>query len=110
MDDNERYCLGLLVEEMGEALQLIGKAMRFGLDSPGVKRLDGMIDMDFTPRSGLPIELGDLLAAIDFNTDHGTMNRDAIFSQLRKKYAKLTDPDAKDNLGRPLAPQPKARS
>jgi hypothetical protein len=30
----ERYVLGLIAEEAGEALQLIGTALRFGLDTP----------------------------------------------------------------------------
>lgn len=33
--DATQYALGLLTEEAGEVLQTIGKALRFGLDSPG---------------------------------------------------------------------------
>jgi hypothetical protein len=101
----EIYCLGLLAEEMGEALQLIGKALRFGLDTPGVKRLDGTIDMEATPRSMLAVELGDLLAGIDFAQGHGVVSAYATVSAKELKYAKLIDGDAKDNLGRQLAPQ-----
>ena len=105
-DDAERYCLGLLAEEMGEALQLIGKALRFGIDTPGVKRLDGTIDMENTPRAMLSVELGDLLAAIDFARDHRMIEDGVLWSSHNRKYRKLRNPDALDNLGRPLAPQP----
>jgi hypothetical protein len=104
MTDGERYALGLLVEEMGESLQLIGKALRFGLDTPGVKRLDGTVDMEQTPRSMLPIELGDVAAGIDFACMGGLIRFcDQIAARERKKD-KLLDPDALDNLGRRLAP------
>ncbi len=105
-DEAERYCLGLLVEEGGEADQLIGKALRFGFDTPGVKRLDGTIDMDATPRTMLAIELGDKLAAIRFAEVHGIIDAEAVDAAASAKFAKLTDPLARDNLGRPLAPQP----
>jgi len=32
MTDVEIYALGLMTEEMGEAQQLIGKCLRFGID------------------------------------------------------------------------------
>jgi len=102
----ETYCLGLIVEEKDEVGQLIGKAIRFGLDTPGVKRLDGTVDMEQTPRTMLAVELGDLLAAIDFARDHGLFDRSAIAAAHERKYRKLRDATALDNLGRPLAPQP----
>lgn len=105
-DDVERYCLGLLVEEGGEADQLIGKALRFGIDTPGVKRLDGTIDMEATPRSMLAVELGDKMAAIRFAMAHGIVDADTVAKAADAKFAKLTDPEARDNLGRPLAPMP----
>jgi hypothetical protein len=100
-----RYVLGLMVEEMGEALQLIGKALRFGLDTPGVKRLDGTVDMDLTPRNMLAKEIGDVRAAVDFAGYARVIDGEATFRQRETKLRKLMDPDSKDNLGRPLAPQ-----
>lgn len=104
--DVEAYCLGLLTEEAGEVLQLVGKALRFGIDTPGVKRLDGTVDYSLTSRSMLPVELGDLLAGIDFAVAHGLIDADVVAEQRKRKFAKLTDPSVMDNLGRPLAPQP----
>lgn len=106
LSNEETYCLGLLAEEMGEALQLIGKALRFGLDTPGVKRLDGTIDMALTPRNMLSTELGDAMAAIAFAHEHGICSAIATSVAYRNKFAKLTDPEARDNLGGPLAPWP----
>ena len=107
--ETEAYCLGLLTEEAGEVLQLVGKALRFGIDTPGVKRLDGTVDYALTSRSMLPVELGDLLAGIDFAIAHGVIDAAALAEQRRRKFAKLTDPTVMDNLGRPLAPQPAPR-
>lgn len=101
---DERYALGLIVEEMGEALQLIGKALRFGLDTPGVKRLDGSIDMDATARTMLPVELGDVAAATGFAQAGDMIDGVATIAAGRLKIAKLLNPDARDNLGRRLAP------
>lgn len=99
------YCIGLLVEEAGEVNQLLGKALRFGIDSPGIRRLDGSIDMEKTARTMLPVELGDLLAAIDFARDHGLFNDAEMWRAYKRKYDKLCDESARDNLGRPLAPR-----
>lgn len=104
MTDDERYALGLLVEEMGESLQLVGKALRFGLDTPGVRRLDGTIDMAETPRTMLPRELGDVEAASEFASTGGIFDRMVVVANRQRKIAKLLDPEARDNLGRRLAP------
>lgn len=104
--DPEDYCLGLLTEEAGEISQMVGKAFRFGLYTPGQKDEDGNVDMSITPYTELSKECGDMLAAIDFALAHGIIDRDIVNNQHSRKYDKLTDPDAKDNLGRLLAPQP----
>lgn len=104
----ETYALGLIAEEAGEVLQLVGKALRFGLDTPGVKDGNGTVLPD-TPRSRLPAELGDLLAAIEFAIRHGMVDGGEVSAAYLRKLAKLLDPDARDNLGRPLAPQPDPR-
>ncbi|MDR6953850.1 NTP pyrophosphatase (non-canonical NTP hydrolase) [Ancylobacter sp. 3268] len=101
----ERYCLGLLAEEAGEIVQLVGKAMRFGTDTPGRLNAAGEVSGE-TPRTLLPAELGDMLAAVSFAIRHGIVQSEAIETAQVRKLAKLLDPDAKDNLGRPLAPQP----
>lgn len=101
----EQYFLALLTEEMGEVAQLIGKAGRFGIDTPGVKDpLTGHVDMDKTPRTCLEKELGDVLAAVAYAEERGVVNRQAIMEAAEAKLAKLLDPDTTDNLGRRLAP------
>lgn len=107
MTNEERYALGLMVEEMGETLQLVGKALRFGLDTPGRIGADGQVDMSLTPRTLLPIETGDVLAAIDFAFAHRVMDEDSTEKAHCRKINKLLDPAALDNLGKQLAPQPK---
>lgn len=99
-----RYALGLLVEEMGEALQVIGKALRFGIDTPGVKRLDGTVDMEVTPRKMMATELGDVRAAIDFGGMNQVFDVEETFVRRSRKLSKMTDPSQLDNLGRRLAP------
>lgn len=106
----ETYGIGLLVEEFGEVLQHLGKALRFGMDTPGrrvsVDRLAaGAVDGE-TPRTLLPAELGDVLAAIEFVARHRLVDGGKIVAAGDRKLAKLLDPRSRDNLGRPLAPQP----
>lgn len=96
--DAESYCLGLLTEEMSEAGCHIGRAERFGLDTPGQ---DGVAE-----RAGLAKELGDVLAAVRFAELHGVVNATEVADRCDAKLAKLLDPAQQDNLGRPLAPVP----
>lgn len=101
LSSEEYYCLGLLTEEGGEISQEVGKALRFGPDTKNPK--DGT-----TPRQRLSIECGDMQAAIDFNLDHGILDEETMENARVRKIDKLRDPvNSKDNLGRPLAPQPK---
>ncbi len=101
----ETYGLALLTEECGETLQLIGKAGRFGLDTPCVKDpLTGVVDMSVTPRTKLVEELGDLLAAIEYLSRRGVVDGDAVYLRYSAKLEKLLDPESRDNLGRQLAP------
>lgn len=101
----ETYALGLLCEEMGEAGQLIGKALRFGIDSVGVKDpLTGNIDMGVTARQRLNVELGDILAAIEYAIARGVVSGSEVIKTREKKLAKLLDPSSRDNCGRRLAP------
>jgi hypothetical protein len=101
----ERYILGLLAEEAGEVLQWAGKSLRFGFDTPGRKDAAGNVTGE-TPRTLMPPELGDFLAAIDFAAAHGFIDKAAVEDARARKLAKLLNPASLDNLGRPLAPQP----
>lgn len=101
--DPIEYAQGLLGEEMSEVGAMLGKARRFGLDTPGPVSAPyfGM-----TARQGVEIELGDVLAAIDYSALAGLINMEFVEGQRRRKLAKLLDPDKLDNLGRRLAPEP----
>ena len=101
----ETYALGLLAEEAGEVLQLVGKALRFGVDTPGRLGPDGKVTGE-TPRTLLPAEVGDLLAAVAFAIGHDLLDGREVYEAKKRKLAKLLNPRAVDNLGRPLAPQP----
>ena len=103
--DAETYALGLLAEECGEVVQLVGKALRFGIDTPGRLGADGRVTHE-TPRSLLLSEVGDLLAAIDFAVAHDLLDLLSIEQARTRKSRRLLNPAALDNLGQPLAPQP----
>lgn len=106
MTPAQAYALALLTEECGEVLQTIGKAGRFGIDTPGVKDpYTGNVDMSITPRSALAKELGDLMAAIDYAAKAGIIDYSAVRERYIAKCAKLFDPTSVDNLGRRLAPE-----
>ena len=96
----ERYALGLLVEEMGEAIQIIGKWLRFGEDAgPDQHPYWGR-----NARQMLPAELGDVLAAIDFATSAGLVDRDEVGKAARRKLGKLLSSESRDAQGKRLAP------
>jgi NTP pyrophosphatase (non-canonical NTP hydrolase) len=103
MSGAERYCLGLLTEEMAEAAQLVGKSLRFGIDTPGP---DAAPYHGANARQLLELELGDVLAAIRFAELHGVVDAYEVADRCDRKLAKLLDPTNKDNLGRQLAPTP----
>lgn len=101
-DDAERYALGLMVEEMGETLKLIGKALRFGLDAPGP---DNAEYEGRTARQMLPTEMGDLLAAIDFAVLAKIATGAEVSNRAGSKLRRLLDPDSRDAQGNRLAPE-----
>lgn len=103
MKDAERYALGLMVEEMGETLKLIGKALRFGLDAPGP---DTPEYRGLNARQLLPTEVGDLHAALRFAGMAGIYDREYANDRSNEKLAKLLDPMSKDSSGKRLAPDP----
>jgi hypothetical protein len=83
---------------MGECLCHIGRAMRFGLDTPGQ---DGVIE-----REGLAKELGDVGSATRFAAFHKVVDGAVIQRTEAAKTIKLHDRRSLDNLGRPLTPAP----
>jgi hypothetical protein len=93
----EAFCLGKIVSECGEFSQTAGNALCYGIDTP---------DSGMSARARLEEELGDIHAAICFASLHGVVSATAIAQRSSRKLAKLLDPSQKDNLGRPLAPQP----
>jgi hypothetical protein len=101
MSDAQGYALGLLVEEMAEAAAMIGKALRFGIDTPGPNEppYNGA-----NARELLEIELGDVMAAIDYACASGLVSAAGLTQRAGRKLNKLMDPESKDNLGRRLAP------
>jgi hypothetical protein len=102
----EQYVVGVLTEEAAEVQELIGKALRFGLDSTGKRRVGARVQNDVT-RNALAIEVGDLLAAIDFALMHSLISSDTAGQARAAKLSKLLDPNATDDMGRRLAPPPK---
>lgn len=93
------YALGLVAEEMGEVVQLVGKWLRFG---PDHARNDGE-----TARVLLPNEMGDAEAAIHFACLDGLVSFSDVISRREAKKARLLDPASRDDEGRRLAPEPR---
>ncbi len=100
-DATERYALGLMVEEMGETLKLIGKALRFGLDAAGP---DNSEYQGQTAREMLPIEVGDLHAAIRFAAMAAVFPMAQANDRESNKLARLLSPLSRDANGNRLAP------
>ena len=96
----EQYALSLVTSECGELLAAIGRAGRFGLDTPPTK------DFPIFEKDRILEEMGDVLAAIEYYAlrcgSIGDYYR--ICGYAAAKGKKLLDPNSKDNLGRRLAP------
>lgn len=92
----ESYGLGLLTEECGELLEMVGKAGRFGVDTTA--------DGGATARERIQDEAGDVLAAVGYLVRRGVLDYGAVHRRRDAKLARLLDPAATDNLGRRLAP------
>lgn len=105
--DAQDYALGLLAEETSEVGVMIGKAARFGIDTPGP---DAAPYFGMTAREALNLEAGDVMAAIDYACTCGLLDAVAVTQQAGRKLAKLLDPESRDNLGRRLAPNPSGQS
>jgi hypothetical protein len=96
---SDLYALGLVAEEMGEVIQLVGKWLRFG---PDHARRDGD-----SARSLMPIEMGDVAAAIDFACFDGIAPFHQVIARREEKKAKLLNPASLDDQGGRLAPEPR---
>lgn len=96
MNDLERYAVALLGEENVEVAQMAFKAERFGLDH---ERHDGL-----TARHGMSIEMGDVLAAMEFGVEAGILDAAVINVRRAHKFAKLVNPASVDDQGNRLAP------
>lgn len=94
------YGLGLLVEEMGEAQQAVGKWLRFGPDVEGNSSFQNA-------RHDLTRELGDVKAAIRFSIEDGMVDEQGIATWEERKATRLADSRSKDAQGQRLAPQPR---
>lgn len=104
LTEAQRYGLGLLAEEMGEAIQIIGKWLRFG-EGRGPERAPYFGQ---NAREMLPLELGDVLAAIDYASLAGIADARIVTKQAGRKLEKLLDPASMDADGKRLAPDPKS--
>lgn len=100
-DEAEHYAVGLLGEEGCEIGVLAGKATRFGIDARGPK---GPPYHASNVRELMPMECGDILAAIDYAVAAGLLDRADVEAYRKTKLAKLLDPEARTDDGRRLAP------
>jgi NTP pyrophosphatase (non-canonical NTP hydrolase) len=78
--------LALLLEEMGEAQQIIGKILRHGYASKNPFYPDGETNRELLTR-----ELGDVLVAIDFLTENGDVKMDDLEDRKRVKNHRIWD-------------------
>ena len=76
--------LSILLEELGEAAQAIGKILRHGLDSH-----NPVIDDGSSNRSMLEKEIGDVFAAVSMLTAASDLDRGSIESARRWKIEKI---------------------
>lgn len=75
--------LALLLEELGEAQQAIGKILRHGYES-------GHPDGGPTNRQALEFELGDVAAALQLMSDAGDIADEAVGQAEVRKLAKVS--------------------
>lgn len=76
--------LALLLEELGEAQQSIGKILRFGYDSH-----DPAIDAEMTNRFLLENELGNVRAAMHLMFKAGDLNEDMVTYHKEDKLKRV---------------------
>ena len=78
---SEAERLAVLLEEMGEAQQAIGKILRHGYGSLHPAEMDGLDN-----RERLEKEIGDVLAAIEMMTNVEDLNTTHIDKRRRQKH------------------------
>ena len=78
--------LALLLEELGEAQQAVGKILRHGYESinPEIP-----VEDQVTCRANLEKELGDVLVAMDFLVDFGDISQSNLDDRRRVKHHKI---------------------
>ncbi len=76
--------LTCLSEECGEVIQAVSKIIRFGFDSRNPKDPG-----KGTKKTGLEIELGDLLHIVDMLTDNGDLSHSSILLSASMKAEKM---------------------
>ena len=81
---DEKQNLILLIEEMGEVIQVCTKALRFGIDSPNPTS-------GLTNRELLEVELGDVNAIIGILMENKTIRSMELAKNELKKLRKLED-------------------
>jgi NTP pyrophosphatase (non-canonical NTP hydrolase) len=89
---SHQYELAVLGEECGEAIQIVGKTLRFGYESYNPSDKDKETNLDLLHK-----ELGDVLAAIDFAVERGLLDREKLVTRQffkRKILMKVAPPPA----------------
>lgn len=76
--------LAILAEEMGEALQVIGKILRHGYESHNPLNPESL-----TNREYLELEIGDVQAALILMESAGDVDSDDIISHMAVKGVKI---------------------
>lgn len=85
LSNSEAERLALLLEELGEAQQVIGKILRHGYESVNP------FEPTTTNRERLVRELGDVLVAIDFLLDYGDVKQEDLDDRKRVKHHRVWD-------------------
>lgn len=86
LSDAEVERLGLLAEECGETIQIIGKILRHGYESVNPYEAHSG-----TNRDRLTLELGDVLVAIDFMLNNGDVRHSGLTDRKRVKHHRIWD-------------------
>lgn len=84
LSDAEAERLALLLEELGEAQQAVGKILRHGYESFAPSDPEGP-----TNRQQLQTELGDVLTAIGIMDHHGDISKARIELRVSEKNKKV---------------------
>lgn len=80
LNDAERERLEILLEELGEAQQCVGKILRHGYES-----YNPVVNAEMTNRRELEREIGDVIFAIEILTDARDVNAKEILMRKTRK-------------------------